>query len=281
MLETESSLEIIYQSLRQQYYVGLPFPLSSSTFQAAVQAFFRFLEEPDAIKTHINFTIAPNHRRGDVGFRHRDPNDHVYNDCKDFFHYHPALFEKYADFLIENPVVGDFVKKAHPIWELAYHTVKTVLMLFEKDYPGLTDRVFKTEHPHLLLRFLKYYWSESGHYLAKPHFDAGSFTLAIAESCSGLRIGSCPDNLKIVKHLPGEAIFMLSSNFQKLMNTDSLAAGWHDVIQLDETLIGKPFARWAIVAFIEGHGVEALSRSETHKWYTGSINDPVLGGNGV
>jgi hypothetical protein len=41
------------------------------------------------------------------------------------------------------------------------------------------------------------------------------------------------------------------------------------VIQLDESVIGKPFARWAIVAFIEAHGVEALSRSETHNWYKG------------
>jgi hypothetical protein len=53
------------------------------------------------------------------------------------------------------------------------------------------------------------------------------------------------------------------------MNTDKLFPGWHDVIQLDETLIGKPFARWAIVVFIEAHGVEALPRTETHKWLLG------------
>lgn len=121
--------------------------------------------------------------------------------------------------------------------------------------------------PHLLLRFLKYDWQSSGKYLAKPHFDAGSFTLAIAESSPGLRIGSCPENLKQVNHKAGNAIFMLASNFQKIMDTQELSAGWHDVIQTDQTLIGKPYARWAIVAFIEGHGIEALSRSETHKWY--------------
>lgn len=51
------------------------------------------------------------------------------------------------------------------------------------------------------------------------------------------------------------------------MNSNDLSAGWHEVIQLDETRIGKPFARWAIVAFVEAHGVEALPRAETHKWY--------------
>jgi hypothetical protein len=60
---------------------------------------------------------------------------------------------------------------------------------------------------------------------------------------------------------------MLASNVEKMMNTTELSPGWHDVIQLDKTLIGKPYARWAIVAFIEAHNVEALPRSETHKWY--------------
>ena len=32
---------------------------------------------------------------------------------------------------------------------------------------------------------------------------------------------------------------------------------------------GRKFicARWAIVAFIDSHNIEALPRSETHKWY--------------
>jgi hypothetical protein len=62
---------------------------------------------------------------------------------------------------------------------------------------------------------------------------------------------------------------MLSSNFKCILDTDDLSAGWHDVIQVDKTIIGKPLARWAIVAFIEAQGVEALSRTETHKWYVG------------
>jgi len=127
--------------------------------------------------------------------------------------------------------------------------------------------VFETEHPHILVRFLKYDWQSSGKYLAKPHFDSGSCTLAIAESDAGLRIGSCPDDLQLVEHKTNQAIFMLSSNYRQLLNADTLSAGWHDVIQLDETRIGQPFARWAIVAFIEAQGVDALPRTETHKWY--------------
>lgn len=257
----------IQKSLIQQSYAPVPFPLGSPVFEEAIQAFFKFLEEPDPIKNHIHFSIAPLHRRGEVGFVRRDPNDHVYNDSKDFFHYHPAIFEKYGAFLTSHPVVNDFIQKAKPIWDAAYQTVKQVLQTFEPNFPGIGDRIFDAHHPHFLLRFLKYNWQESGELLAKPHFDAGSFTLAIAESCAGLRIGSTPDTLREVEHKPGQALFMLSSNFKKVMDTDALSAGWHDVVQVDKTLIGKPFARWAIVAFIEAHGVEALSRDETHKWY--------------
>jgi len=261
------TIEEINKSLKENFYLNIPFAIPRAVIEEAVTAFFRFLEEPQSIKTEININIAPLHRRGDVGYEQRDPNDHIYNDSKEFFHYHPDIFKKYDEFLKQNPIVLDFMLKAKSIWELTYQVVEDILKKFEPDFPETCNKVFNTESPHLLLRFLKYDWQKSGKYLAKPHFDAGSFTLAIAESGKGLRIGSCPENLKLVEHREGHAIFMLSSNFQKIIPNDQLSAGWHDVIQLDETMIDKPFARWAVVAFIEAHGVHALPRSETHKWY--------------
>ena len=272
MTNRDLNFSYIQKALEEHSYVNIPFPVEQSTLEAAIEAFFKFLEEPEDIKSHIDFTIAPLHRRGDVGFKHRDPNDGIYNDSKDFFHFHPAVFEKYPDFLEMHPVVKDFVLKAKPIWEAAYQTVGDILKTFEPSFPGVYSKIFDTQdYVHVQLRFLKYEWQNSGDFLAKPHFDAGSFTLAIAESCPGLRIGSSPENLRAVEHKPGNAVFMLSSNFQKVMDTDKMSAGWHDVIQVDKTLIGKPFARWAIVAFIEAHGVEALSRKETHKWYAEKV----------
>lgn len=258
--------EYIQQSLKDKFYVNVPFPIESLIIQEAINSFFKFLNEPQAVKEYIDFTIAPNHRRGDVGFKHRDPNDHIYNDSKDFFHFHPALFEKYANFLISNPVVGDFVTKVQPIWDVAYRAVESIMKALDLSYPGAYSKIFETKDVHLVLRFLKYDWQNSGKYLAKPHYDAGSFTLAIAESCPGLRIGSHPENLKPVDHLEGNALFFLSSNFKKVIETDQLSAGWHDVIQTNDLLIDRPFSRWAIVAFIEAHGVEALPQTETHKW---------------
>lgn len=260
-----------YKQLQAQYYASIPFALDTVSLHEAIESFFKFLEEPDHIKNHIDFTVSPLHRRGDVGFKHRDPNDHMYNDSKDFFHFHPAIFEKYADFLQQHFVVHDFMLKAKLIWDVVYKTMANILNFFEPQYPGISSKIFNTKYPHILLRFLKYNWEKSSKYLAKPHFDAGSFTLAIAESCRGLRIGSNPENLQLVEHSPNNAIFMISSNYKKIMDNEDLCPGWHDVIQLDESYIGKPYARWALVAFIEADGVEALSRSETRKWYVPEV----------
>ncbi len=257
----------LHRNLKQKFYFQVPFPMEHAILEDAITAFFKFLEEPDEVKTYIDFSIAPSHRRGEIGFRHRNPDDDIYNDSKDFFHFHPAIFEKYDQFLEENLVVQDFCNKAYPIWNLVYDTTHNILNILDQDYPGTLTKIFDTSCPHIALRFLKYNWQKSGKYLAKPHFDAGSFTLTITESCPGLRIGSGPENLQPVEHKDRHAVFMISSNFKKVMNTNEFSPGWHDVIQLDETLIGKPFARWAIVAFIEAHGVEALPRSETHKYY--------------
>lgn len=262
-----------YQQLQEKFYASIPFPLDVLRIEDAMGSFFKFLEEPDHVKNHIDFTVSLIHRRGDVGFKHRDPNDHMYNDSKDFFHFHPAIFQKYPDFLKQHPIVNEFMIKAQYIWDLVYQTMAQLLNYFESENPGLSSKVFDAEYPHILVRFLKYNWEESGKYLAKPHFDAGSFTLGIAESCPGLRIGSNPDNLKLVEHKENHAIFMISSNFRKIMQNEDLFPGWHDVIQLDESYIGKPYARWAIVAFIEADGVEALPRSETRKWYISENSD--------
>ncbi|WP_419420662.1 hypothetical protein ACNVED_05010 [Legionella sp. D16C41] len=262
------TVDKILQTLKKQAYIQIPFAINNEQIEQAMAGFFKFLEEPKEVKEYINFTIAPNHRRGDVGFKHRQADDHIYNDNKEFFHFHPAIFTHCKDYLATHKDVADFINKAKPIWDEVYQTTFNICKLLEPIYSGIVDSIFATDKPHILLRFLKYNWQQSGKYLAKPHYDAGSFTLAIAESCPGLRIGKNPDDLKIIKHDSGHALFMISSNYQKIMPSDDLFPAWHDVIQLDEKLIGQPFARWALVAFIDAHNVKALPRTETHKWFT-------------
>jgi hypothetical protein len=260
-------LDQLYDTLKKQFYVSVPFAVPKQTIDEAVESFFSFLQAPEGVKTVIDFNITPNHRRGDIGYKKRDSDDHIYDDSKEFFHFHPIILDRYADFLEKNPLVKDFALKAKPIWEVTYQTVDRILSMLDQKFPGAHSKIFNTNNHHIVLRFLRYDWVKSGKYLAKPHYDAGSFTLAIAENCPGLRIGSGPENLKIVEHEEDRALFMLSSNFGKVMDAPELSPGWHDVVQVDESKIGKPFAWGAVVAFIEADGVEALPRSETHKWY--------------
>lgn len=267
MVSKSLTEEVIFGALKKKPYLQVGFPLPRSQLEEAIGSFLKFLELPETIKAYIDFNIAPLHRRGDIGFKHRDPNEGFYNDSKDFFHFHPAIFKRYKDFIKSNPIVENFLLKAQPIWDATYEVIQHLTQLIDKRYPGTCAKIFETDEPHIMVRFLKYDWAISGKYLAKPHFDAGSFTLAIAESCPGLRIGKGPNDLEVVDHKEGHTIFMVSSNFKRILDTEDFTPGWHDVIQLNNTQIGKPFARWAIVAFIEGANVEALPRSETHKWY--------------
>lgn len=260
------SYELLHTDLQEKYYTSVPFPVPDSQIQLAVDAFLTFLQEPSPLKEHINFSIAPEHRRGDVGFQKRASANDLYNDDKEFFHFHPAVFDRYGAFLEKQPRINDFLEKAIPLWEGAYQVVEDILKTLDPHFPGIHEKVFNTACPHLLIRFLRYDWHSCGKYLAKPHFDAGSVTLGIAESCPGLRIGSNPENLRLVEHSPGHAVFMFSGNMEKVITQSPFYPGWHDVIQMDETFVGRPFSRWAVVAFIDAHGVDTLSRDQLHQW---------------
>lgn len=255
------------EELYNKPYISIPFPISKADIDKAVNLFFNFLDLPDELKNHINHKVSPLHRRGELGFVHRNTEDNIYNDSKDFFHYHPVIFEKYDSFITQHKEVRDFLQAARPIWDEVRKLIFQILSHFEGEYNGTLEKVFNSPEPHIVLRFLKYNFSNSSRYLAKPHFDSGSFTFAISESCPGLRIGTNPDDLEVVEHKEGNALFMISSNYKKIIDTDKLKPGWHDVVQTDESKIGQSFARWAVVAFIDGHSVESLSRGETHKFY--------------
>lgn len=252
------------KQLKDQLFIPISFPISRSYIEEAIEGFMEFLKEPEEVKNQIQFRVCQSHRRGDVGFTHRDPDESIYNDSKDYFHYHDAIIDHYPELLAQNEVVRNFFEKASPIWQAAKVAGEGVIHQLSEKYPFLWERFFAGEIPHIILRFIRYNWLESKENLAKPHFDAGSCTLAIAESAPGLRIGRDENSLKLVQNVPQEAIFFLSSNFNRLVNDDTFDPAWHDVIQLNEAHIGKPYARWALVCFFEAQGMTAISREMTH-----------------
>lgn len=176
------NIEILYK----KPYILIPFSVKKAQIEEAIASFFEFLKLPENIKQHIDLKISPLHRRGDIGFKHRNPEDDIYNDSKDFFHYHPIIEKHYSEFIKKHETLRIFLKNAVLLWDIVYYTIKDILANFEKDYPNTLSKIFDTDTPHILLRFLKYDYSVSGQYLAKPHFDSGSFTIAIAESSPGL-----------------------------------------------------------------------------------------------
>lgn len=260
------SKEDLYQNLRNQFYIQVPFSIDQKYIQQAQEAFFLFLQQNEDVKNTIQFDLSSTHRRSDVGYQRRRNTAPQAHDNKEFFHFHPAIFEKYAEFLDENPSVKDFMDKALLLWNAIYVTVYKLLCFIEQDYPGIINSVFNTKYPHIIIRFLKYDWENAGKNLAKAHFDASSFTLALAESNPGLRIGSCPEDLCLVSHKDDHALFMLGINVNQLIKDSTFKPGWHDVIQLDQTNIGRPCARWAIVGFIEGQTTPDTLQTDTHKW---------------
>lgn len=247
----------ICKAIETNFYASIPYDIPRSVINETIDAFLAFIDTDQEAKDHLYCQFPGNHRRRELGFTHRTGLDQ--GDVKDFFHYHPYLKKFHAEFLASNPIANRLITQMDIIWNYAERTTKDILQSLNGKFPDVYDRVFDTEVPHVVLRLVYYQAEPEQEILARAHFDAGSFTLAIAESAPGLRIGSHQENLQLVPHKEGRAIFMLGGNSNQVLHTDTLKPGWHDVIRLD-----KLRSRWAIVAFIDAHDLEGPSRDDTH-----------------
>jgi len=259
-----SNTDLLSSLLARAYY-QTPFALSRQTILTAVAHFFEFLHLSTAVKNTIDFKLREENRRGDVGYKKRVESEEDCRDDKEFFHFHPEIFHRYQDFIAEQPIVSSFLNMAHEIWLAAEATVKSLLHQLEVHFPSCAEAIFPAGKSETILRFLKYDWQACGRYLAKPHYDAAAVSLGIAEDKPGLRIGTETLPLQLVQHQDDHAIFFISSNFKRVFGEQCpFKPAWHDVIQLDEEQIGRPYSRWAVVAFFVPYGVAELPRSVTH-----------------
>lgn len=261
----------LYSSLLEQAYFQAPFSVSRETILTAVDHFFNFLELSDPIKNTIDFKLREENRRGDIGYKKRIASDEDQRDDKEFFHFHPEIFNRHQTFIDEQPILSNFLNIAYDIWLAAESTVQGLLQKLEQHFPGCGEIVFPCGKSETVLRFLRYDWQKCGRNLAKPHYDAAAMSLAIAEDKPGLRIGTDPASLKLVEHSTEHAIFFLSSNYKKVFGDQCpLKPAWHDVIQVDDQKIGHPYSRWAVVAFLVPYGIAELPRSFTHQYVMGA-----------
>lgn len=61
------------ESLYKKPYALIPFSVKKAQIEEAIGSFFEFLKLPENIKQHIDLKISPLHRKGDIGFKHRNP----------------------------------------------------------------------------------------------------------------------------------------------------------------------------------------------------------------
>ena len=129
------------RDLYEKPYINIPFPVSRKEIEEAMESFFDFLDLPEEIKSHIDLDISPLHRRGDLGFAHKDSKAGIY-DSKDYFHYHPTIDDTYLDFIGNNHEVKEFIVNAHTIWDAIYSVTKDVLLSLEKNNTGILEKIF-------------------------------------------------------------------------------------------------------------------------------------------
>jgi hypothetical protein len=256
----------LFSSLLNQSYYQIPFAIPRQTIITAVENFFEFLNLSNSVKSTIDFKLREENRRGDIGYKKRIASDDDYRDDKEFFHFHPEIFNRYQYLIDEQPIISSFLNVAYDIWFAAESTVKTLLQQLEEQFSGCVEAIFPSGKSETILRFLRYDWQACGRYLAKPHYDAAAISLAIAEDKPGLRIGIDSRSLQLLEHQKDHAIFFISSNYKRVFGAQCpFKPAWHDVIQVDEKKIGYPYSRWAVVAFFIPYGVAELPRSFTHQ----------------
>lgn len=249
------------EDLRSQSYTCVDFPISFAQIQEAVDAYQDFLALDPDIKEHIAFQVNTTKRRSDVGYFLRCSAESHFDD-KEFFHFHPMIFEHDSAFIEEQPVVRHFLEAAAPLWDAAVEAVSEQLSTLDQRYPGIMAAHMDTERPEVFLRFLQYRPKGDSPELAKGHYDAGSMTLAIAESGPGLRIADASGELQPIAHRDGSAVFFLGATFQGLVGDKEFHPAWHDVVRVSGE---APEERWAVVCFFNATEEQSGSWDDNHQ----------------
>lgn len=259
------NLENILEEVKEKNYAVLPFSISKAELDKAAEDFMQFLTLPQEVKDKFHFKLDERNRGSNIGYvnKKQESGD---NDNKEYFHYN-----LYAEDLLEKipeseniTEVKKFFDSARYIYSEAVETMSKVLKELDKKYPGLHDEFLeKKPHPLFYLRFLKYEPAGKGRFLAKAHYDRGAFTLALAESAPGLRVGRNDKNLKEVKRVTNTALFMPGLSSDAYVS-DSMTPAWHDVVQTGEDILNNTTARWAIVFFADSIIDNDISFEDAH-----------------
>lgn len=254
------SLNRIRQNIRRRNYHPLPISIPRRELQEAADIFLEFTNLPDSLKRQFHLHVVDDDPESMVGYvkrereRIRGASGRHFHDQKEYFHYNRYAEEGFSHLIRQgNSSVISFFKHARRIYREAEKTIRTLIKEFDTEFPELYPQFFpRNVHPHFYLRFLKYHDSGKKKFLAKGHYDQGAYTLALAESAPGLRIGRNQKTLREVRHRDGQALFMPGLQLYRITSEDFRPA-WHDVVQKQASRYQKSgdTVRWAIVFFAD------------------------------
>ena len=250
-IDMSLSFDELISQIQTKAHAVVPFPVSKTEFQDAMDRYVAFLALPQVEKDLVYFNIDLNDGRGcDVGYR-RYRREEGKIDNREFFHYHPDAEIRFAQERGRFPELDALLVAMKQIHEAATRSMEEVIRALDERFLGLHERFFPNgKVPNFALRFLKYDMAVPGEFLAKGHYDRGGCTLALAESAPGLRMGIDDLHLREVVHDEGRALFMPALNFPEFTN-GAIPATWHDVVQKGEDAYRDDIARWAIVFFAD------------------------------
>ena len=250
---------------KQRHFAQVPaHGITSEYLKDAAQSFFAFLDLSEDRKAAISRSLPNEAHRIDIGYMRRRADNDPDAEEKMYFHYHPEVDEVFAqEILAAGEPAQKFLSYAKHVWDTTIEIAKDAIAEFDTAWPGTQQRFFPPDKtPHLVIRFLAYHVKGEGNFLARAHYDRGTFTIALGESAPGLRIGT-PQKLVEVEHKEGHVVVMPGTNF----GTDiapEVEPAWHDVVQSKAAQLNTDTARWAIVGFFDIANSSYVPISLTH-----------------
>lgn len=257
-------MQNILDEWKERHFAQVPADgIMRAALEGAARDFFAFLELPEESKSVICRKL-PGEDRIDVGYLRRRAADDSDEEEKMYFHYHPEVETLFADALMAaGAPAARFMESARGVWERTLAVGASAIDEFEARWPGTRARFMPPDkHPYLVIRFLAYLSHTRNDFLAKPHYDRGTFTIALGESAEGLRIGT-PHELTEVVHRDGYVVVMPGTGFAQDIDP-AIVPAWHDVVQRADAKFDADTARWAIVGFFDIADRSYVSIADTH-----------------
>ncbi len=256
----------ISEDIRARNYAQIPNPVTQEELEEVAGSFIHgFLTLPTEVKQLFHGEVDASRKGSDIGYVGRSKDRGNFDD-KEFFHYNRHVEDQLGEVISLSRIaeLDNFLGKVRPLYEKVETSAQTILTAADSMHPGIYGRFFQDGvNPNLFLRVLAYLRTEAGGILAVDHYDRGTFTLALGESSSGLRMGSHPYDMQDVEYRDGKALFFKGK--QDIPGIDlNLPPGWHGVMQRPEQDYSELVPRWAVVCFIDQLAVGNVTTQETH-----------------